>query len=664
MKKLKTIIHSIMLATTSSIFAYPQNNLPQITPHVVNCGYSQKTQEWVRPTTYDGIIQLLEDLESGELEKKHSPTQLARVNDYLVQLANEGILPNEFNEEAVLEEDIEDLLYGKDNAFELAHYLKNSKDFMIIPAVLNGYSDYNIVQCGSISKSWNKTKKFAKKYKKELVIGAVVVVAVAAVTVAVVVVSSASAVSALAGAAGAAGTAASSSNSSSSDTSQSDSNKSESSKSSVSAPNDLETPTPSKDIAIFKSAMEDQISSFKKNLAQENFFKRSTTGQSLSLEETGRAVGPLFAHDSFNHLNDYLSNYPQFSEEVQSIAGQYNFSLPPGVSNNPIDFGRNEIDKRFSSDYGPFFSNPGKEVNFNSLSYQMRGEKALDFGYYKQAVNDLSIAIELNPINSIPYLERSEAHFRLGNYDRCLDDFHTFTEQATQESKILPLSVPEFSLGFAKGLPKGMYESGHGILLLFSDIVFHPIHTGEQMWSSLKLLSDLAGSKEWGVLSEVLAPEVHQLVTQWDTIPSDVRGELAGHAFGKYGADIIIPGALAKAVSRGSRGAQELSTISRSLRTAERTFLMESVSSLESGAQIAEVIQLESRISRWLGEGARFIRNEAGDTVFLSKDGLKCVRFDFNRTKPHNNPHAHVEVKVDGKWVKSGQIYPIDVPHN
>ena len=26
--------------------------------------------------------------------------------------------------------------------------------------------------------------------------------------------------------------------------------------------------------------------------------------------------------------------------------------------------------------------------------------------------------------------------------------------------------------------------------------------------------------------------------------------------------------------------------------------------------------------------------------------------------------NAHVEVKVGDKWVKSGQIYPIDVPHN
>lgn len=78
----------------------------------------------------------------------------------------------------------------------------------------------------------------------------------------------------------------------------------------------------------------------------------------------------------------------------------------------------------------------------------------------------------------------------------------------------------------------------------------------------------------------------------------------------------------------------------------------------------SEIIKLEDRISNWLGKETQFIRNNAGDPVFLSKDGSRCVRFDFNRTKPHHNPHAHVEMKVNGKWVKSGPIYPIDVPHN
>lgn len=110
--------------------------------------------------------------------------------------------------------------------------------------------------------------------------------------------------------------------------------------------------------------------------------------------------------------------------------------------------------------------------------------------------------------------------------------------------------------------------------------------------------------------------------------------------------------------------AKSLAQVSMRTKTAERTFRLESVAGLGTSAKMTEVVQLEKRISNWLGEGAKLIRNEAGDPVFLSQDGLRCVRFDFNYPHPHHNLHAHVEVKVNGKWVKSGQIYPTDVPHN
>ena len=411
-----------------------------------------------------------------------------------------------------------------------------------------------------------------------------------------------------------------------------------------------------------KSAIDNQISSFKENIVQHQFFQSTnpvTQQQGLSWEENGRALGSLFAHDSFNNLQNQIPYHPGLAQEVQDINSKYTFPIPGG--NNGTSVAHPEIDRKFSTDFTHLYANPGQAVDFNTLSYQVRGESALAHRHYEQAVQDFGKAIELNPTNPIPYLERGVANFGLGQYDHSLADYQQFTSQV---QKTHPLSVPDFSLGFAKGLPKGIYESGRGILMFVSDVVVHPIHTGQQMCEAFTLLSNLARSGEWGTLGEVLAPEIHQLINEWDTIPSDKRGELAGYAFGKYGADILIPGALAKATAKGLKGAQELSTVYRGLKTAEQTFLLESAAGLESGAKIAEVVQFEKRISEWLGEGAKFIRNEAGDPVFLSKDGLRCVRFDFNKTKPHNNPHAHVEVKIDGKWVKSGQIYPTDVPHN
>ena len=78
-----------------------------------------------------------------------------------------------------------------------------------------------------------------------------------------------------------------------------------------------------------------------------------------------------------------------------------------------------------------------------------------------------------------------------------------------------------------------------------------------------------------------------------------------------------------------------------------------------------KINQAESMINSWLGEGTRFIRNKAGDPTFLSKDGLRRVRFDFDRPHPHKNSHIHVDEHIsNGIWKESGQIYPRDVPHN
>ena len=47
------------------------------------------------------------------------------------------------------------------------------------------------------------------------------------------------------------------------------------------------------------------------------------------------------------------------------------------------------------------------------------------------------------------------------------------------------------------------------------------------------------------------------------------------------------------------------------------------------------VSQLEREISEWLGPEVRMMKNKEGDRLFISKDGVRKVRFDFlSRTPP------------------------------
>jgi len=52
---------------------------------------------------------------------------------------------------------------------------------------------------------------------------------------------------------------------------------------------------------------------------------------------------------------------------------------------------------------------------------------------------------------------------------------------------------------------------------------------------------------------------------------------------------------------------------------------------------------------QFLGKDFRAITNKAGDSVFLSKDGLKKMRFDV-RNPGNDAPHVHIEVLRNNKW--------------
>jgi hypothetical protein len=331
----------------------------------------------VCPTTYDEIMQKLEDLESGELERRYSPMQLKHVNDYLALLAKEGILPDELDEEMALEEDIEDLMYGEDSAFKLEHYLENSTEHMIIPTVLSGYSGYNIVQCGKISRGWKKTKKFVKKHKKAIIIGAVVVVASTVVIVAVVTTSCAGAATATAGAAGVAASSAGSESGSSNSQSRISESKEEITSDST-IPREAPTPADVTNAPIMRTAINEHISSFKEFLMEDKSVQQSTSPKGLdepSFGEKVREIGANIAHQAYDEIADLVKVVPELCEEVkeigfrllpESLTAPNNGDRGSSIENyeNLVAKGHEVIDKVFSTDQAELFT---AEVKANNM---------------------------------------------------------------------------------------------------------------------------------------------------------------------------------------------------------------------------------------------------------------------------------------------------------
>lgn len=52
---------------------------------------------------------------------------------------------------------------------------------------------------------------------------------------------------------------------------------------------------------------------------------------------------------------------------------------------------------------------------------------------------------------------------------------------------------------------------------------------------------------------------------------------------------------------------------------------------------------------KWLGPRFTHIRNTAGDSIFISADRLRKIRFDYLNSHG-DRPHLHLQVFVNGKW--------------
>src|SRR5277367_1600344 len=115
MSLLNTFATAVLLATTPSILVYPQDMLPRSTFQIPEITYEATSLENDYMLSYDDMIRLLNEIESGELVKKCSAEQLANLKHFVALLAKEGVPPDNSEESLSLDDDINDLLDGQQN---------------------------------------------------------------------------------------------------------------------------------------------------------------------------------------------------------------------------------------------------------------------------------------------------------------------------------------------------------------------------------------------------------------------------------------------------------------------------------------------------------------------------------------------------------------------
>ena len=562
MKHFSKAVLASLVVTIPALNAYPNDDIS-----VFSVRKSSEIPD-LRNLSYDEVVALLALIESDSFEERCSMEELNQANQLLAFLAMEGATENEKFDVAVAVAS----LFKTDDC-QYAYRLDSNVQYVAQPAIFRG-APQNTILCKSwCKKQWDQTRKFVKKHKKEIIIGAIIVVAVTVVVVAAVVLSSASAAGA---AAGGIATSAGALDSGSSCPHPTDN-------SAYSEPEQTE-PSPEESLT---SSLQEQISAFKEVVAQEQLAAVSESS-GISMEENGRLIGSLFTHQTIDTLTAQVAENPFLGYELQNLGNNLYYPPPQWAG----DFGLSphaSTDLAFSTNYSPACL--GNNTDLNILAYETRGDWALSSGYYDQAVLDFGRALEIEPNNPNSYLGRGLANFELGHYEESITDYNNYVSQAKE-----PFSVTDFSIGFAKGLPQGIYDSGEGMLLFVTDLARHPIQTSEKVYDSLTTLSGLAKSGEWALIGEALSPELHQLVSEWDILSPTEKGELSGYAFGKHGTDILLPGAATKVVTRGTAVAQELGTVYKNLQSAQKVLVLEAVAEGGyAGINVGEVVASTNR---------------------------------------------------------------------
>src|SRR3990167_5451627 len=280
-----------------------------------------------RPISYDDVLELLEEIESETLDDC-SKEEIQQINQLLAFLAEQGILPHETGQTiAALQFDI--------NA-------------LINPALL--YENYNAFLCKSwIKKSWDHTRHFVKHHKKEILIGAAIVVAVAVTVTVVVATCGATSGSAATVASGIAGLVNNNEN----------------------VPSKVIEPPQS---PLLQEIVEDKISSFKENLSESigSGDIEIVAVDHPSFVQHTKNLGSYLAHETLDFIANQLEEVPKLLEETQNLFEKVGYSIPQGEG-HPIQLltpqtfakqifsGHQIIDKTFGTDLADSYISERKE---------------------------------------------------------------------------------------------------------------------------------------------------------------------------------------------------------------------------------------------------------------------------------------------------------------
>lgn len=301
--------------------------------------------------TYDEVMHFIDRVENDDLESICDPENLQKVNFFVAQLAQEGLLSEDGKEAAILAEDISDLLYEDASPYTYAYSLGDNTQYTIIPAVYFDGGAHAILCKSWLKKKYEQVKKFVKKHKKAIIIGAAVVVAVAIVVATV-------GVGTGAGAAVAGGAAAAASD-------PKDGHDPRHGNDSIEPESNPSSASQESSTATVQGLIQEHITDAKEVIANDVPAATApieTPEQEKTLWETMRGIGSKIAHETFLAVSSIASGGAELVQNAVDFAKNLSsgFEGAPSLDHlhpkqdfeDRVAAGHDAIDDIFSTDLG------------------------------------------------------------------------------------------------------------------------------------------------------------------------------------------------------------------------------------------------------------------------------------------------------------------------
>src|SRR3989344_3000228 len=259
--------------------------------------------------------------------------------------------------------------------------------------------------------------------------------------------------------------------------------------------------------------------------------------------------------------------------------------------------------------------------------YSQIGQFALKEEYFDIAIDNFDKLIEINPKNSDAYLQKAFTHYENGELEKSIENFNIYATIIEDKpiTNYLSNSV-DFVSGFRSGLFEGGIDSGKQLALFAANTITHPVDTTVGIYQAFSSLANLAVSQEWKTLSQVIAPEICDIIKNWNDLSPNEKGRQSGYILGKYGADILLPGAIAKGISKGVKSAEELINIVKNLERAEQVLVLEAVAETGvKGEKFSNVFYSINHAETIAPKASEFLKNIINNSILNKNDILNII---------------------------------------